>query len=541
MVARIEPPRDARTIEDGMPLLHEVISPGMPPTICLPGIAPASPFASLFAQSKVPMATAPWPVFPADRRWRRSVAGTDMQWWSDGAASSGEDAATGGSGEVPGAMIIVDLFGNHYPGAAAPPWRLVDADGAPILSPFAFLDGCCRPPFLASILLTGASSGAGDGMVIAEAHVSNRIRYTVLLSRIARAAAHLVILAASGQERPGTPGRRTTLAGGKTRRARMPARLARARIARLSIVAPDWIRNERWAVGRLCLPTESLIRSQVITPDHWIPSPDPHAYFADPFPARDEPDTFLCERYDLRRSMGEIGAVTAPPGSRATWRRLDVPGRQPHLSYPCVFRDGDRDFVLPEMAASGEQLLLHVLPGGGLRPVAVVAKARMADPTLFRHQGLYWIAYTDMAFGVQDNLCLLHAPRLEGPWTPHRLNPVKIDIRSSRPGGTPFRLGDRLFRPAQDCSVAYGGALTINEVLTCRPDAYAETMVATLRPDPDGPYPHGLHTLSIGDGVILVDGRRIFLDPRRFLAKAARYSRRLRDKASRRLAKPDAG
>src|SRR5213596_456309 len=51
-----------------------------------------------------------------------------------------------------------------------------------------------------------------------------------------------------------------------------------------------------------------------------------------------------------------------------------------------------------------------------------------------------------------------------GPWRPHPGNPVKVDVRSSRPAGGPFLFGGNLYRPAQDCSRTYGGGITINRV-----------------------------------------------------------------------------
>ena len=135
----------------------------------------------------------------------------------------------------------------------------------------------------------------------------------------------------------------------------------------------------------------------------------------------------------------------------------------------------------------------------------------MADPTLFRANGLYWLAYADGDIGLYDNLCLRFAERLEGPWRPHPLNPVKIDVRSSRPGGTPFRVGNALFRPAQNCARSYGGALAVNRIEVCTPGDYREETIAMLSPDPDGPFPDGLHTLSVRNDAVLIDGKRLAL------------------------------
>ena len=188
-----------------------------------------------------------------------------------------------------------------------------------------------------------------------------------------------------------------------------------------------------------------------------------------------------------------------------------------HLSYPFIYREHERTFLLPEMAAFRELILFELLSETKARAVCVInTGTRIADPTLFKHDGFYWLAYTDLAIGTDDNLCLFYSSQLEGPWVPHPLNPVKIDIRSSRPGGTPFLCGGNLYRPAQDCSSTDGAALALNLVRVCTPRYYKEETVAVLRPDLSGPFPHGLHTLSVDGPRIFFDGSKLFFDLHRF-------------------------
>ena len=71
-----------------------------------------------------------------------------------------------------------------------------------------------------------------------------------------------------------------------------------------------------------------------------------------------------------------------------------------------------------------------------------------------------------------------------------------------------FDIGDALFRLGQDCAQTYGAGLVIHRVDLLTPDDYRETVVTRLRPDPSGPFPHGLHTLSAGDGRVWLDGKR---------------------------------
>lgn len=136
------------------------------------------------------------------------------------------------------------------------------------------------------------------------------------------------------------------------------------------------------------------------------------------------------------------------------------------------------------------------------------------DSVLFRHEKYFWIAYTDGDIGKRDNLNLLYASSLKGPWNSHANNPVRLDPRNSRSGGTPFTHQGQLYRPAQNCSATYGGSIQIMRVTECTPTTYCEEKAACIKPAP-GMNPDGLHTLSALDkNRCLVDGKRMVFLPR---------------------------
>jgi hypothetical protein len=85
-------------------------------------------------------------------------------------------------------------------------------------------------------------------------------------------------------------------------------------------------------------------------------------------------------------------------------------------------------------------------------------------------------------------------------------NPVKIDVRSTRPAGSLFRRAGRLVRPSQDCSASYGGALTLCEVTRLSRADYAEVELEKLLP---GWLPSnlGFHTLSSSARLEVIDGK----------------------------------
>ena len=103
---------------------------------------------------------------------------------------------------------------------------------------------------------------------------------------------------------------------------------------------------------------------------------------------------------------------------------------------------------------------------------------------------------------------------------------MKVDVRSSRPAGRPFLFGGNLYRPAQDCSRTYGGAITINRVTRLSLTEFYEEPVAHIEPW-DRRYGTGIHTLT-GDGsVTVLDGKRMVIAPVLVRRRLAHKLRRL--------------
>ena len=130
------------------------------------------------------------------------------------------------------------------------------------------------------------------------------------------------------------------------------------------------------------------------------------------------------------------------------------------------------------------------------------------DPTLAEIEGVWWLFCTQAEPGAStwDELHLFHGPTPFGPWTQHRRNPVKSDVRSARPAGRPYRQGGEWYRPAQNCSVRYGYGLSINRIDRISPSEYRETEVMSILPD-WAPGLIGTHTLNAAGRLTVTDGR----------------------------------
>jgi hypothetical protein len=308
--------------------------------------------------------------------------------------------------------------------------------------------------------------------------------------------------------------------------------LVRMGAANVGRQADGIFRGDRWNVGVLDRPIASLLDDPDVSSVRWLPRlPEKERYVADPAGVMVGDDLLmLVEDYDHAGNHGVVSAIrwSAPAGSGAApvSAPTEVVRFEHHASYPAVVEvagEGEADglWCLPENAGSGEVRAYRFDPTSLQlgRPdrsgdtLVLVAGLGVLDPTLVRWDGRWWLFGTDRDRGSNTSLRAWYAERFEGPWHPHACDPLVVDVNGARGAGTPFVHEGVLYRPVQRCSPRYGSAVGIFRVDRLDPDGYAQTEVAVISPDPDGPFPDGLHTISAVGGVTLVDGnvRRLSL------------------------------
>lgn len=244
----------------------------------------------------------------------------------------------------------------------------------------------------------------------------------------------------------------------------------------------------------------------------WCKPHEPGHFIADPFAyvLRGQP-RLLVEDYD--QVKGKICSIDPLRGCEAL--ELAVDFEFPfHLSYPCIFEEDGETYCVPEAYQSNRASLYRRTEQGWSLVRHLIDGLPIVDPTLCKHQGRYWLFFTlqdDGAWGNQK-LYAYHASSLEAQWAPHPLNPVKCDIGATRPAGNVFHAQDRLYRPSQDCSSTYGGAVVINQIVKLSPTEFEERVAARIEPISGGPYPDGLHTLNaMGDRTVF-DSKKFAFD-----------------------------
>ena len=406
----------------------------------------------------------------------------------------------------------------RYEPACTPPcdallWRLETASGKGLNHPGLLRRHWHRPPYAITLRLVQYQPGSLVPEILDEGTLGTRGPYRALLAAVDRMAMRFVRDAALGHGRG--PAETASASSPHGMPGWLDAMVAKWR---------DRLMAEWWSIGSAAAPMDHVLSGGDLGDITWFRTKSGHHYLADPFPWPGS-DRILCEEMPMTDGVGRIVSVSQSNDTLVTGDVVLEDGY--HHSYPCTFADGGNVYCVPEATERGATRIYRLDDDARLIPIIDVSPhARLADPTLFRWNDLYWLACTDLDVGSHDNLCLLHASDITGPWTPHPCWPVKIDVRGARPAGMVFNVGGRLFRPSQDCAATYGAAVTIHEIVQLTDTEFREIPSAVLRPNRSGPFPDGLHTL-------VHDGERFWVDGKRYVFDLALFRKKLLGRASR--------
>ena len=261
--------------------------------------------------------------------------------------------------------------------------------------------------------------------------------------------------------------------------------------------------REQWALAYRCGTGD---RPAMGTFQKVFPPMD--RFWADPFPVQVGKDYYIFHE-ELRFSTDKgsiVLTVVDDKGSIAG--PIPILERDYHLSYPFVFQwDGDF-FMVPETGSRHQVELYRCVnfPAQWKLERVLLSGLTAFDPTLAFLFGKWWLFASIPAYGVgsSDELHLFHADSPLGPWSPHRNNPIKSDVRSARPAGRIFENDGQFYRPAQDCSKRYGYAVSINLIRQLNPETYEEVEVDKIIPN-WGPNVVGVHTFNQAGDMTVID------------------------------------
>lgn len=240
-----------------------------------------------------------------------------------------------------------------------------------------------------------------------------------------------------------------------------------------------------------------------------IVEPPANAFWADPFLCRQGDQWWLLFeslRTDQRKADLAAAPIDANTGAVGPVQPMLNEGW--HLSYPFVLKEGGTIRMIPESSANQSIDLYRCThwPDRWEREQSLVTGARFADASVIAYRGRWWMfaSHGAPSASLYDELHIFHADRLEGPWLPHALNPVKIDAVTARPAGAPWVHEGVLYRPVQDCSDVYGGAVRIQQIVELSEARFLENDSGLLAV-PGLAAGTRFHTLNQGEKLAVID------------------------------------
>ena len=234
-------------------------------------------------------------------------------------------------------------------------------------------------------------------------------------------------------------------------------------------------------------------------------APPKDKFWADPFPVKFDGKYFVFfEEYLYKEDKAHISVIelskSGPTGP------VPVLKRDYHLSYPFILHWKNRYLMIPETAANKtvEVYACSAFPEEWELETVMLEGVAGRDATLVEVEGLWWMFIAIADTDTSDELYLYYSSTPLGPWQPHKQNPVKSDVRNSRPAGRPFCWNGDLYRPAQDSSQRYGYGMTINRIVRLTPDEFVEEEISKVLPQWRTDL-RGTHTLNICDDLTIID------------------------------------
>ena len=233
--------------------------------------------------------------------------------------------------------------------------------------------------------------------------------------------------------------------------------------------------------------------------------------YADPFLFEQNHRHYMFFEVWHAKSKGEIWCSELDEMGKAGEPRV-VLRRPYHLSFPFVFEWKGEIYLLPETRQHKTIEVYRAIefPYRWDAGRVLMNDVSAVDTIIAEYAGKLWL-FTAGIGGPEfrlNELSLFFADTLFGTWKPHPKNPIVCDLRKGRLAGALFFRGSDLMRPAQDCSKAYGQAVTLNRITVLSESDYKEEIVSTIVPD-WMPNIHRVHTFNQTGRFEVLDACRI--------------------------------
>ena len=264
--------------------------------------------------------------------------------------------------------------------------------------------------------------------------------------------------------------------------------------------------SQNWNIGFCEQTPEDFIQTKALKPIKWMKHPYKDRWFADPFILKvtDNEIVVFVEECPIENPKGIICELVIERESMEMKKRYVLLELETHLSYPAIIRYNGKVYVYPENGISGRLNLYEYDEANHrlINPNCILNMA-VADATILERQGGYYMVATKYP-DTQENTFLYSSNSLFGPFVELKGGAFQTRRNCSRPGGGWICVDKGLYRPAQDCVVRYGSALSMMKVDLSN-NGIREEISFSIQPLSKR-YSEGIHTINYCQQLCVVDG-----------------------------------
>ncbi len=253
-----------------------------------------------------------------------------------------------------------------------------------------------------------------------------------------------------------------------------------------------------FSIQEICRNKELLLNIKSIA------SPANKDFIADPFGFQSGGhDYIIYERFDRIKNKGIL--EIRKDDFKKPIKKIE---KTEHLSYPYIYEEEGKIFMIPECHQSGEINLYKWAKESEEFDFEckLIEGFNGIDNSILKHNGKYWI-FSNNANNKSADIMLniFFADKINGPYQSHPQNPIITSITHSRSAGTIFQNGEVLIRPSQNSGITYGGSIQLNQIITITETEYFEKTIDQITAnDLKNKYIKGIHTISVlGDKTII--------------------------------------
>lgn len=257
-----------------------------------------------------------------------------------------------------------------------------------------------------------------------------------------------------------------------------------------------------------CSP-DFVFSNRKLTNIRWMKHNYRDRFFADPFildVTEDEYYILVEECLFANMHSGMISELRVSRKTMELIEKKEVLRLDTHLSYPAILRNNGKIYVYPENGASGKLYMyefdksIHKL----IKPKLILDES-VADATIFK-QGEKWFLIATKTPDTRKNAYIYSSTTFDGIYSPVSDKPFATSLESSRSGGDLINMNGVIYRPAQDCSERYGGALSIMKfsLKQSSTEEIEECLAFKIKPL-SWRYNLGIHTINFYKNVCVID------------------------------------